>query len=89
MIADPDARLPGSFRDPAGFMFRRDGTYLRQVNQSYEATFSTLMDSGLYGSLVDGGLLIPHEAVELSLAPEPGAAAVVRPRAVEFRLVSV
>ena len=84
MIADPDARLPGSFRDPAGFMFRRDGTYLRQVNQSYEATFSTLMDSGLYGSLVDDGLLIPHEAVELSLAPEPDAAAVIRPEQLKF-----
>ncbi len=84
MTADPDGRLPGSFRDPAGFMFRRDGAYLRQVNRSYEPTFRSLMDSGLYASLVDDGLLIPHESVDLGLAPEPGAAAVIRPAQLEF-----
>ena len=84
MTADPESRLPGSFRDPAGFMFRRDGEFLRQVNGSYESTFRTLMDSGLYASLVDDGLLIPHETVDLNLAPEPGAAAVLRPEQLKF-----
>ena len=84
MTADPDGRLPGSFRDPAGFMFRRDGVYLRQVNRSYESTFRSLMDSGLYANLVDDGLLIPHETVDLGLAPEPGAVAVIRPEQLEF-----
>ncbi|MCY3913992.1 MAG: class I SAM-dependent methyltransferase [Chloroflexi bacterium] len=84
MTADPEARLPGSFRDPAGFMFRRDGEHLRQVNRSYESTFRTLMDSGLYASLVDDGLLIPHETVDLDLAPEPGAVAVLRPEQLKF-----
>ena len=84
MTADLGARLPGSFRDPAGFMFRRDGTYLRQVNRSYESTFRTLMDSGLYASLVDDGLLIPHGSAELGLAPEPGAMAVLRPEQLKF-----
>ena len=84
MTADPEARLPGSFRDPAGFMFRRDGDYLRQVNRSYESTFRTLMDSGLYASLVDDGLLIPHETADPNLAPEPGAAAVLRPEQLKF-----
>ena len=84
MTADPEARLPGSFRDPAGFVFRHGGIYFRQVNRSYEPTFRTLMDSGLYASLVDDGLLIPHETVDLHLAPEPGAAAVVRPAQLNF-----
>ncbi len=84
MTADPEARLPGSFRDPAGFMFRRDGEHLRQVNRSYESTFRTLMDSGLYASLVDDGLLIPHETADPDLAPEPGALAVLRPEQLRF-----
>ena len=84
MTADPDARLPGSFRDPAGFMFQRGGTLFRQVNRSYEATFATLMDSGLYARLVEDGLLIPHETVDLDLAPAPEAAAVVRPAQLKF-----
>lgn len=84
MTAAPEARLPGSFRDPAGFVFRRDGEFLRQVNRSYESTFRTLMDSGLYASLVDDGLLIPHETVDPDLAPEPGAVAVLRPEQLKF-----
>jgi len=84
MTADSEARLPGSFRDPAGFMFRRDGAYLRQVNRSYESTYRTLMDSGLYASLVDDGLLIPHGSADLGLAPEPDAMAVLRPEQLTF-----
>ncbi len=84
MIADPDARLPSSFRDPAGFVFQRDGTFFRQVNRSYEETFTALMDSGLYARLVEDSLLIPHETVDLGLAPAPDAAAVIRPAQLKF-----
>ena len=84
MTADPDARLPGSFRDPAGFVFQRDGTVFRQINRSYEATLATLMDSGLYANLVDDGLLIPHETAELTLAAAPDAAAIIRPAQLKF-----
>jgi hypothetical protein len=28
--------LASSFRDPSGFMFRRDGTLYRQVNKHYK-----------------------------------------------------
>ncbi len=79
-----DGRLPGSFRDPAGFVFQRDGTYFRQVNDSYGATLATLMDSGLYAKLTAQGLLLPHETVDPGLAPEPGAATVIRPAQLTF-----
>ena len=84
MTGDASARLPGSFRDPAGFVFQRDGTFFRQVNRSYAATFDTLMNSGLYAKLVKQGLLIAHETADLDLAPEPNAAAVIRPEQVGF-----
>ena len=29
------AREPGSYRDPSGFVFRRDGVLYRQVNSSF------------------------------------------------------
>ena len=79
-----DGRLPGSFRDPAGFVFQRDGTYFRQVNDSYAATLATLMDSGLYAKLTAQGLLLPHETADPGLAPEPGAATVIRPAQLTF-----
>ncbi len=49
-----------SFRDPSGFLFRRDGVLYRQVNQVYAADYSLLMESGLYAKLVKAGLLVPH-----------------------------
>ena len=82
--ASLDGRLPGSFRDPAGFVFERDGTFFRQVNRSYAATFDTLMKSGLYAELAAQGLLIPHESADLGLAPEAEAAAVIRPAQLQF-----
>ena len=84
MTGEASARLPGSFRDPAGFMFQRDGTFFRQVSRSYSATFATLLNSGLYAKLVEQGLLIAHETADLDLAPEPNAAAVVRPEQLGF-----
>ena len=65
-------------------MFQRDGTFFRQVNRSYGETLAALMKSGLYAKLVEQGLLIPHETADLDLAPEPNAAAVIRPEQLGF-----
>jgi ribosomal protein L11 methylase PrmA len=53
-------RQPSSFRDPSGFMFERDGTLYRQVNQRYREDYEYLLSSGLYQSLVESELIIPH-----------------------------
>ena len=58
-----DETVAGSFRDPAGFVFRRDGTVFRQVDKSYGTVYDRLMTSGLYQSLVRDGLLLPHDEV--------------------------
>jgi hypothetical protein len=77
-------RSGASFRDPSGFLFVRDGTLFRQVNQSYRATFDQLEQSGLYAELVAAGLLIPHALADVA-PPEPKAAALVlRPDPVAF-----
>jgi len=39
---------PASYRDPSGFVFRKDGLYYRQVNESYRADYDELLRSGLY-----------------------------------------
>lgn len=80
----PEGRIPGSFRDPAGFLFRRDGVLYRQVNAPADADLRLLHDSGLYDDLVGKGLLIPHRSVDLALAAAPGAAAVIAPEPVPF-----
>jgi hypothetical protein len=77
-------RLTASFRDPSGFLFSRQGTLYRQINHVYRENYRALMDSGLYGELVDAKLLVPHE--EVSIEPEDPSAAylVLQPETVQF-----
>ncbi len=75
---------PGSFRDPAGFVFSRDGVLYRQVNRSFEAGFSAFLSSGLYDELARDRLLVPHGQAPLDLAAAPNAVAVLRPERIGF-----
>jgi hypothetical protein len=59
-----DRRIPGSFRDPSGFVFERDGALYRQVNLAYRADYDRLVSSGLDRALIDDGWLIPHAEVD-------------------------
>jgi len=77
-------RSGASFRDPSGFLFVRDGTLFRQVNQSYRATFDQLEQSGLYAELVEAGLLIPHALADVPPAEPKAAALVLRPDPLAF-----
>jgi len=64
-------QLGASFRDPSGFMFRRDGRLYRQVNRLYQGEYDRLMASGLYENLTKDNLLISHQEVDLTPeAPE-------------------
>jgi len=76
--------VSGSFRDPAGFVYRRDGVLLRQIQPSYLPTWNSVVGSGLYADLVDRGLLVPYQDAPLELAARPGAAAVLQPEEVPF-----
>jgi len=75
--------VPGSFRDPRGFLFHRDGVLYRHVDASAAADYDLFESSGLRASLHDAGLLIPHEE-DPALAAERGAARVLRPEVVPF-----
>ena len=79
------ARHPASFRDPAGFVFVRDGTLFREVTAEGAADYDRLMGSGLYRVLVERGLLVPHEedADAQGAGPNPPHR-VLRPRLVPF-----
>lgn len=79
-----EGNIPGSFRDPSGFLFIRDGVIYRQVNASYRSHYDHLLQSGLYQDLVDAGLLIAHVEVHLTLARSDEAYKVIRPEVVPF-----
>ena len=53
-------RHPASFRDPSGFMFTANGKIYRQVNKIYAEHYNHFINSGLYQSLQDKQLILPH-----------------------------
>ncbi len=75
---------PSSFRDPGGFIFRRDGQLFRQVNHAARADFDRLIGSGLYRELVDAGLLIAHEDVDEAPSDPSLAYKILRPDTIPF-----
>ena len=77
-------RLPSSFRDPNGFIFRQDGILYRQVNRSYAPEHSLLMESGLYARLTKTGILIPHEESSITPAEPAEAFKVIQPEYIPF-----
>ena len=74
---------PASFRDPSGFVFRREGTLYRQVQASGADDWNAFISSGLYDRLVADRLIVEHEVGPLDLAALPGAFAVIRPRKID------
>ncbi|RMF80021.1 MAG: SAM-dependent methyltransferase [Chloroflexi bacterium] len=82
-MSEPQREV-ASFRDPAGFIFQRDGIVYRQVNRVYQAHFDALVDSGLYQQLTRNGQLIPHDVVDIP-APQPDTAyCIIQPQHVPF-----
>jgi ribosomal protein L11 methylase PrmA len=79
-----DQRTAGSFRDPSGFVFERDGTLYRQVNLAYRADYDRFVASGLDRALIDEGLLIPHSEVDERPSDPERAYKVLRPDRLPF-----
>ncbi len=84
MSRNPSTRLPASFRDPSGFLFRRNGVLYRQVNNEGREAYDRLMASGLYEELVGEGALIPHSETNRESAQTELAYRVLRPEPLSF-----
>ena len=73
-----------SFRDPSGFIFFQNNALYRQINIPYKGDYNLLMNSGLYNSLVDLGLMIAHEEVDITYAKSNEAYKVIKPELIPF-----
>lgn len=80
----PIERVPSSFRDPSGFVYRREGTLFRQVHTSYAGTYQSLKATRFYESLVVDGLMLGWEEVPLTFAADAHAACVLKPIPLRF-----
>ena len=75
-------QIPGSFRDPSGFLFLEDGCLYRHVGYLYREHYDHLMGSHLYDELIRSNLLIPHEEVDPAFSEN--AYRVLKPEAIPF-----
>ena len=80
----PEATLASSFRDPAGFVFRRDGVLHRAILPPGRAHYDRLMSSGFYEELTAAGLLVPHEEVPAVLEGREDIYKLIRPEEIPF-----
>lgn len=76
--------LPSSFRDPAGFVYERDGNLYRQINLGFQSDLEMLMESGLQRELQSDGLVVGFKEADLSLAATESAAMVIEPERVSM-----
>lgn len=62
---------PGSFRDPAGCVFTRDGKVYRSIFPPGVKDYEAARDKGIFDKLVNAGLLLSHREVDkCGFAPE-------------------
>ena len=79
-----DSVVPGSFRDPSGFVFKRDGALYRQVNEAYREHYDHLMSSGLYDTLCASGQMVSHTEEEVPASIPDLAYKMLRPEVIPF-----
>ncbi|MEA3222466.1 MAG: SAM-dependent methyltransferase, partial [Thermodesulfobacteriota bacterium] len=61
----------GSFRDPSGYVFSRDGKIYRSIFEPGVKDFEATRDAGIYDKLIEDKLLLYHEEVDIGdLAPD-------------------
>ncbi|MBX9570353.1 MAG: class I SAM-dependent methyltransferase [Candidatus Obscuribacterales bacterium] len=77
-------RIPASYRDPSGYVYKENGRILRRLEHSYKEHYQRLIDSGLYEKLTAKGLLIKHTELEMSTQELNGAFKVIQPELVPF-----
>lgn len=77
---------PGSFRDPAGFIFTHKGIVYRQVNKVGKTDYDHFMSSGLYDALIQARLIVAHTEVKKlpGLAPDTSRHTILQPEPIPF-----
>lgn len=76
-------QIKASFRDPSGFIFKKDGVVYRQINKAYQKEYDLLISSGLFEKLTKEGLLINHEEVS-GYRDNPEAYKIIKPEQIPF-----
>ena len=84
MKVSNEGKLAGSFRDPEGFVFSKNGKIYRQINKIGQANFDLLIDSGLYETLANKEWLVRHEEVNVDSPSSLSAYKIIKPEEILF-----
>lgn len=83
-IQESKKPIPGSFRDPAGFLFSNCGKLYRQINQAGRDDYEYFMDSGLFGELVKEKYLVAHREAAEQNPLDGDAHKIIEPEIIPF-----
>ncbi len=83
-MSSRSSKLGSSFRDPSGFIFKRDEKLFRQVNLGYQKEYDKLMTGGLYALLIEKGMLVSHQETKEPPADKELAYKVIQPQQIPF-----
>jgi len=83
-VPESDLAVAASFRDPSGFVFRRDGVLFRAVTGRYRKDYDRLLSSGLYAALVKDSQLVAHEEIAGVLPDRTEVYKTLKPEPVPF-----
>ncbi|HEY2720754.1 MAG TPA: hypothetical protein VGI82_03455 [Chitinophagaceae bacterium] len=76
--------LTSSFRDPAGFVFQKDGIIYRQVNKVFKEDFDLFISSGCYAHMAKNQWLISHEELTENIFKSDTHYKTLKPHAIPF-----
>lgn len=83
-LAPVTIREQSSFRDPSGFVFFDQDRLYRQINTSYRSDYDHLIASGLYRTLVEQKLLVPHIEVDAIIEKQDNVYKIIQPDFIPF-----
>ncbi len=76
--------IKGSFRDPSGSLYTEDGVLYRRIAPIYQEHYDYAKTSGLYNTLMQEELLIPHQEIESSKIKIGDTYKIIKPDKIPF-----
>jgi len=77
-----EQRVLGSFKDPSGYVFQKDGKLFRRIEKCYLDTYRQVRDSGLFQELMQKRLMIEHDEIFEQGGEDPHI--IIKPRMIRF-----
>jgi hypothetical protein len=75
---------PSSYRDPSGYVFKKDGLIFRQVNKIFQKEWESFNKSGCYSHLTGKDLLIGHDEIKQNLTGDAEWFTTLKPAQLPF-----